>query len=315
MEFDVVCAGQSCVDVLVRGLDASGAFRTEISEAETIKMEVGGDAVNQSIVTAKLGLKSKLVCGVGHDGAGKFLKDAVAESGADVSSLCYTEKYATGITIVIISPDGQRKFIAPDDEHRIDFAPPDEFFTNARVVSIASMMLKPFITRESVERIIKPASERGSVICADVMSPSEKCRFSEFHSVMKYVDYIFPNEDEAAALTGKDSPDDIADFFLGLGVKNVVIKTGRRGCFLKNSETRVAVPAFDSPVVDTTGAGDNFASGFIKSIIEKKPLPECCLYANAVAGVAVGRVGANSGVTSRKQIDEFIASRRQLEIA
>ena len=308
---EVVCLGLSCVDVLVRGFDKTAAFRGEICEVESIRLGVGGDAVNQAMTLSRLGVDAKLVCGLGRDDAGLYLRDRVAESGADISDIHYCEDHSTGITVVVIAPDGQRNFIAPLAENRWMFEPDPDVCAGARVVSIASIMLRPFITADSVLRVIRPASERGSLICADVVAHKGLCSFEDFYPALPYIDYFFPNEEEAGSLTERESLDDIADFLIERGVKNVVIKTGRDGCFLKNRHTRLTVPTFDSPVVDTTGAGDNFAAGFIKSLIEGRSPADCCRYANAVASVAVGSVGANTGVKSAAQIDEFIAAHRQ----
>ena len=311
---EVVCLGLYCVDVLVRGFDGMTAFRGEICEVESIKLGVGGDAVNQAMTLSRLGVRAKLVCGVGCDDAGLYLRDRVAESGADISDIHYSAGYSTGITVVIIAPDGQRNFIAPPAANRLMFEPDPDVCAGARVVSIASIMLRPFVTADSVLRVIKPASERGGVICADVVAHKGLCGFEDFYPALPYIDYFFPNEEEAKSLTERESPDAIADFLIGHGVKNVVIKTGRNGCFLKNRDIRLTVPTFDSPVVDTTGAGDNFAAGFIKSLIEGHSPADCCRYANAVASVAVASVGANTVVKSTAQIDEFIATHRQLDL-
>ncbi|GHS97861.1 sugar kinase [Synergistales bacterium] len=314
MKTDVVCVGQSCVDVLVRGLNLSKPFENELTEAESLNLAAGGDCVNQSIVMARLGLKSKLVCGVGRDQAGIFLSNVVASSGADVASLIYPEGYPTAITMVVVSPDGQRSFISTLTKNRITFEPDLEAFRDTKVVSLASLMLPPFTTAHSVRRIIDVAKSQGSLVCADVMAHKELCSFEDFYSVLPDIDYIFPNDGEARTITGKEDLDEMADTLLGLGIKNVIIKIGKRGCFFKNKETRLIVPTFDSPVVDTTGAGDNFASGFIVALLEGRPIKECCTFANAVASIAVQSIGANTGVTDRAQVEDFIKKTEPLYI-
>jgi sugar/nucleoside kinase (ribokinase family) len=300
------------VDVLVRGFEPDRAFEREMTDVEGITLAVGGDAVNQAIALTRLGLDAKLICSAGRDNAGFFLRETIASTGADISGIYLADGYQTGVSIVMISGDGQRKFITPFTRDRPDYLPYAETAcVDASVVSIASLMLRPFVTPANVLRIARPASERKSVVCADVVAHGGFCSFEELRPAMPFIDYIFPNEEEGAFLTGRESLDGIADSLLAVGVKNVVIKIGSRGCFLKNGETRLIVPAFDAPAVDTTGAGDNFAAGFIKSLLDGRSPRECCLYANAAAGVAVGAVGANTGVKSASQIDDFMASHRQ----
>ncbi len=89
-------------------------------------------------------------------------------------------------------------------------------------------------------------------------------------------------------LTGKETLDEIADCFLACGVKTVVIKTGKDGCFIKRGDMTMKVPAVAGiTAIDTIGAGDNFASGFIAALLEGKNLRECARFANATAAISV----------------------------
>ena len=278
--------------------------------AESVVTCVGGDATNQSMVLSRLGVRSRLITGLGDDEAAVFLREIIARAGVDVSQIITVPNEATFITAVIIAPDGQRNFIHIDPSLYCSFEPDAEVM-KARIVSFASMMIPPFTDVERVTRIARRAKENGSILVADVLPFNEMLRFEDYRPVTPYIDFIFPNESEGKFLTGRDDLDGVADYLLDMGVKNVVIKIGKRGCFLKNRDTRAEVPTFDSPVLDTTGAGDNFASGFMLALLEGSPLIECCRVANAVASVAVGSLGANTGVKNRAQIEEFMATHRQ----
>ena len=310
MSIDVVCIGQTCLDVLIKGADLSVPFEREMKVVESVTTGVGGDATNQSIVLSRLGLRTRLICGLGDDDAGVFLKDIIARAGVDTSQIITVPEAATLISVVIIEPDGERNFIHIDTR-RYATVEPDAAAMQARIVSFASMMLPPFTDVERVTRMARRAKENGSTLCADVTAFNDVFPFEDYRPAMPYIDFIFPNEDEGMNLTGSDNLDGVADHLLDMGVKNVVIKTGKKGCFIKNRRIRETVPAFDTPVLDTTGAGDNFASGFMLALLEDRPLIECCRYANATAGVAAGSIGANTGVRSRVQIEEFMAAHRQ----
>ncbi|MCD7993931.1 MAG: carbohydrate kinase family protein, partial [Clostridia bacterium] len=126
----------------------------------------------------------------------------------------------------------------------------------------------------------------------------------DIQKALSYVDYFFPNYDEAAQITGKKELEEIAQTLLDCRVRNVIIKIGKRGCFIKNSEEAFIVPAFhDMLCMDTTGAGDNFASGFICGLLEGKGLKECTAFANCTASVSVESVGATTGVRDREQVE------------
>lgn len=86
----------------------------------------------------------------------------------------------------------------------------------------------------------------------------------------------------------------------------MVIKTGKKGCYIKSQDGSVLeVPAMKGiTAIDTIGAGDNFASGFITAILEGKSLKECAEFANVTASISVQSIGATTGVQRREQVDE-----------
>lgn len=91
------------------------------------------------------------------------------------------------------------------------------------------------------------------------------------------------------------------------GVKTVVIKTGKDGCFIKRGDMTMKVPAVAGiTAIDTIGAGDNFASGFIAALLEGKNLRECARFANATAAISVLSVGATTGVKNRKLVEQLL---------
>jgi sugar/nucleoside kinase (ribokinase family) len=298
------------MDVLIKGVDLSTPFEKETKKARSTVIGVGGDATNQSMILSRLGVKSRLVSCVGDDEAGEFVRGMIAKADVDVSRVKAMPETSTFISIVVIAPDGQRNFICVDPSEYGSFEPDFEIF-DAKIVSLASLMIPPFTDVDRVLRIVKSAKSKGSLVCADVVPFGDVLSFEDYRPVLPYIDFIFPNEEEGMLLTGRSDLDGIADVMLGMGVRNVIIKIGRRGCCLKNSEMKIIVPTFDSPVLDTTGAGDNFAAGFMTAILEGHPLNECCRIANAVASIAVRSIGANTGVRSRAQVEEFLLTHRQ----
>jgi sugar/nucleoside kinase (ribokinase family) len=127
---------------------------------------------------------------------------------------------------------------------------------------------------------------------------------------LQYLDYFIPSLEEAEMISGKSEPEEIADVFLAAGVKTVVIKLGAKGCFIKNnSGEKFLVDSFKGiKAVDTTGAGDSFAAGFITGIIKGWNLKTCGTFANAVGAHCVMKVGATSGIKPLSEIQQFINS-------
>ena len=311
MGYDVICVGQSCADILIRGLDLNAAFDSEIKIVEQLDICVGGDATNQSIVMSRLGLKTKLISGLGNDDFGRLLEGIIKDAGADTSGIVFSDELPTSRVVVVVAPDGQRNFIHARGDNAGQFVPGAKAVTGAKVVSIASIMITPFKTPELLIPIISAAKENGSIICADTVYGNDTAPFEDFSPILPSIDYFFPNDYEAGLITGETDEDKMADAFLRLGVKNVIIKTGKRGCFFKNAKESFTVPTFNSPVVDTTGAGDNFASGFIAAFLEGGDHAYCCKFGNAVASVSIQSLGANTGVRDRRQVMDFMATHKQ----
>lgn len=306
MAVDVVCVGIACADVLIRGVDLSTPWTEESKRCESVVLGVGGDATNQAIVMSRLGVDVSLLTCVGDDDIGGYIKNILGSAGVDVSTVYEKKGVDSSLNVIVIHNDGQRNFINSGISDSVFFEPDLEQLKGARIVSIGSMMVPPFVTVESIKRVVEAAKSNGSIVCADVCYNAKACSLAELGSVLNGIDYIFPNEEEASLLTGETDLDKMADCFLGYGVKNVIIKIGKDGCFVKNADKRMFMPVVGRTVVDTTGAGDNFAAGFITALSEEKSLTDCCLMAAATAGISIQHMGANAGVKSRRQVEDFL---------
>lgn len=120
------------------------------------------------------------------------------------------------------------------------------------------------------------------------------------------IDCITPNEDEARYFTGKEEPAEMADVFLGHGVKSVIIKRGAEGCLYKSAEGALSLPAFDIHAVDATGAGDNFVAGFVSEILRGASHADALRFANACGAICTTAVGAGAALQSRSQVLRFM---------
>lgn len=139
----------------------------------------------------------------------------------------------------------------------------------------------------------------GRILAADLTKPKNGERLEDIIGLLPYVDCILPNEAEIAMLTGCNDPFENARLLVETGVSCAVIKRGRLGCLIRTKDELYEIPAWE-PVkcIDTTGAGDTFAAGFLWAISEGMSLKECGRFACAAASCAVECVGATQGITS-----------------
>lgn len=303
---EVICIGIAGVDVLIRGADLSSDFGGETKLAESVEMEIGGDAANEAITLAHLGVEVELMSGVADDGAGSFIRERIRQAGISSDKLIpLPPEVPSALNVILVRPDGERNFInagAPADGWEPDLTR----LADARIVSLASFGLPPFTDSRACLWAAREAKSQGKIVCADMVH-TQDCTLDMIRPALAYVDYFFPNEDEAKAMTGRESLDEIADAFLQCGVGHVIVKIGRRGCFVKSAQLRAIVPAYEcSNVVDTTGAGDNFLAGFISELLRGNSVSGCCRFACGVAAVSIQKQGATTGVQSREQVEQAI---------
>ena len=310
MRPEILLIGGGVVDIPLRPVDAS-LFSSASYPLDCIRMCVGGDAVNESIIAARLGHRVALASKVGDDAAGRFICDTLADVGVDTRFVIREAGLDTGINIVLVREDGERSFITNRNGSLRRLSARDVLpalqapeLSNVPVVSLASIFVSPLLTPGDTQQLFDRIKSGGSLLCADTTRPKNGETVDDIAGLLSHLDYIFPNYDEAAQLTLERSPEAIAKRFLEKGVKNVVIKTGAQGCHIQNDRVCASIPAYaHTQCVDTTGAGDNFAAAFLCALLEGRDFPECARFANAAASVCVESVGATTGVQDRACVD------------
>lgn len=304
--WDVMCVGIGCLDVLVRGADVTTPFQGEAKNCEQVALAVGGDAVNQAVALRHLGVNAGLMTGLGTDEAGALILEQLKHKGVPTENIVRSPGNSR-VNIILIQNDGQRYFVheAVPAAGSL-FTPPPPAPGAARIISIGSLLAPPFLTPEDIDRFTAAAAESGALLCADVMCNGRLYPLEELKAGLSRLDYFFPNYEEASLLTGQRDLESITGALLDCGVKHVVVKTGRDGCFARSRREQFSVPAVPARALDTTGAGDNFAAGFLCALLEGKSLFDCCRFAAATAALSISQMGASSRVISREQVDALL---------
>jgi sugar/nucleoside kinase (ribokinase family) len=308
-DIEVLCIGAAIIDIPLQPV-SQNIFDVDSYPLERIAMTTGGDAINEATIISRLGHRTALMSRVGDDAAGHFILEHCRKESIDIRSIKQDPDIDTSINVGLVTADGERTFVTNRNGslwrlniNDIDFSR----FSQVKLLSLASIFNSPLLDGKALTEIFARARAQQLIICADMIKPRLNETLEDIREALSYVDYLFPNFEEAKQLTGKTSLDEIADSFLQCGVKTVVIKTGKQGCFIKNHETRMAVPAVSGiTAIDTIGAGDNFASGFISALLEGKTLRDCALFANVTAAISVLSVGATTGVKNRMLVEQLL---------
>ena len=288
---DVICAGQAVLDCITRGKE-SAPYKPNVYRAETIRLHTGGDAVNEAIALTSLGAEVAVVCGLGKDIAGNLILSELARAGV------HTERVRraaidTPIANLQVARDGSRMSINSNATRLEGFQIDSEALIGARVVSFASLFRPPLADFATLKALIRAAHASGAIVCADTKLPlTEALSLDGLQEVLPLIDYIFPNEKEAAYYTGETEFPAMARALTARGIRNVVIKAGPAGCYVRGPKEAFALPAAPvEHVVETTGAGDNFVAGFIAGLLRGDTLRGCAEGGIRQAAAAITHTG------------------------
>lgn len=307
-KLDAVCVGAAIVDIPLQPVNRD-MFEIESFPLQQISMTIGGDAINEATIMSRLGHRIGLMSMVGRDAVGNFIIEHCEKNGIDYSGIKVREGIDTSINVGLVTADGERTFVTNRNGSLWKMTIDDVDLSRlkeARLLSMASIFNNPLLDCQALVKIFQEAKAQDMIICADMIKARLGETLDDIREALGYVDYFFPNYDEACLMTEETELEKIADKFLDCGIQHVVIKTGRKGCYIKSQDGSVlGVPAMKGiTAIDTIGAGDNFASGFITAILEGKSLKECAEFANVTASISVQSIGATTGVQKREQVDE-----------
>ena len=299
---DLICVGMALVDSIIRGFDPEPVSASGY-RAVSGTLNVGGEAVNEAMAAAKLGLKTGILCGLGPDAAGELVRSTLRACGVDTDRIVSSPM--TPVTTMFVREDGSRKSIT-NEAHRFNFHPEKvpSLFTDAKALILGSLFRAPFDDPEIIHAVLRDANAAGQIVFADTKLPNFRVlTLADLKASLPLIDYITPNEDEAKFFTGRDTPEEMADVFLSYGVRAVIVKLGAKGCFLKRAGgEHLRVPGYAVSAVDSTGAGDNFLAGFASEILRGETDAAALRFANACGAICSTAVGAGTALKSRPQV-------------
>ncbi len=266
-------------------------FSNNVNEGTNhLKKEIasGGSAANTIHGLARLGVETGFIGKVGNDDFGRFFKSDMEKIGID--PLLFLGNSATGKAIALISPDAERTF-ATYLGAAIELSAHDiqsDHFTGFDFFHIEGYLVQ---NHALIEKAVKVARQCGLKISLDMASYNVVEENLEFLKMIlrEYVDVVFANEEEAKAFTGKE-PMDATDDFAGL-CEIAVVKIGKNGSIVKSSNMQHQIAPFKVASIDTTGAGDLYAAGFIYGMINNFSLDKCGTLGSLLAAKTIEVIG------------------------
>ncbi len=268
--------------------DLSGKISAKLKNDNRF-LVTGGSASNTISGLAKLGVAVGFAGKIGNDEIGTFFQ-ADSEKHGIKSHLVRSES-PSGVCISLVSPDGERTMatclgaaceMAPNDLNESIFSGYDYCHFEGYWVQ----------NRELILTAMQMAKKSGLKISLDLASYNVVLENLDFlkQITRDYVDILFANEDEAKAFTGKE-PEKALDEIASI-CEIAVVKLGAQGSYVKKEGIKYEIePMSDVVCLDSTGAGDLYASGFLYGLTKELPLQECGKIGSIVAGNVIQVVG------------------------
>ncbi len=305
---NILGIGNALVDIMTRleddnhlqtiGLKKGSMELVEKEQIENIlkaskslkqSLSSGGSAANTIHGTARLGIESGYIGKIGKDNFGDFFTKDLEKS--KIQTHLIHSNTETGKAIAFISPDAERTFatylgaaveMVPDDLNPYIFRAYDVFHIEGYLLFNHDLIIKA----------LELAKKSNMLVSLDMASFNVVKANRDFLKdiIKKYVNIVFANEEEAKAYTIAEPEDALHIFAEETNI--AVVKIGKAGSMIKRDKTIYHIPAIHANAIDTTGAGDLYAAGFLAGMIQNKSLEECGHIGSLIAGKVTEVIGA-----------------------
>lgn len=312
-QFDVVCVGHAVLDILVRSVTKDMLGRDDT--LNKVVITTGGDACNEAITLAKLGVNVAFAGTLGNDIAGRSIAACLRESNVNVDSVSFSERISTTVSVINIDERNHHSLWSyMGGNNAIHAAMIDEqVILKSKVFNIGSIMPDIGMDFKSISELLEMARSQNVITSADaaLLQPvwnreNRSAILGEVAMILAQLDYFLPSMEEAWGITGEKEPKAAARKLHDMGARSVVIKMGNSGCLISGKDGVCLIPSFPVKVVDTVGAGDNFVAGFLFGLAKGWSIERCALFGNATAALSVAGAGAVSGVKNLAQVEKFL---------
>jgi sugar/nucleoside kinase (ribokinase family) len=321
--FDVAGLGNAIVDVLApvhekflldhsiaKGvmtlIDEHRAHQLHDALNKTLEV-AGGSGANTMAGFASLGGRGVYQGKVKHDRLGDAFRASMKDTGVHYTVPSATSGPSTALCIVAVTPDEQRSmstYLGAAQEFCVDDVNEDEIAGSA-ITYIEGYLWDPPKAREACIKAMDIAHKHGNKVAFTMSDPFLIGRYGdEFRKRLAGFDIIFANEDEALALFEADHFDDVVTKAKAWGGIAALTRSEKGCVIVHGAEAHAVAAAPVAKVMDTTGAGDQFAAGFLYGLTHGKSLADCGRIAGLCAAEVISHYGARPEVVLRKLVSD-----------
>lgn len=262
------------------------------ANVNTINFATGGGATNAAVTFARQGLSAQFIGVVGDDPAAQAVLAELDREHVDTTHVRASAKYNTGYSVILLAPGGERTILtyrgASTHYSREDVVPGD---IDADWIYMSSMSGQ----MEIVDDILRVAREKNIKVMYNP-GKGELKHADKLRALLEDVDVLLVNKDEMQMLVEGQELEELVRHGLSY-VPTVIVSDGPNGVMASDGKTLVRAGMYeDVPVIDRTGAGDAFGSGFLSQFAQGKSLRESLIFASANSTSVVQHIGAKKGI-------------------
>jgi ribokinase len=256
----------------------------------------GGKGANQAVAAARLGADVTMISAVGNDSFGKTLVEHLTNEGINTENIIKVKDTSTGIASVIVSEADNSIIVVPGANNHVTPEVIDKH--EDKIINSDIILLQLEIPVESVIRVVELAKKHG---VRTILNPAPIQKLLK--ELLEMVDYLTPNEHEQALLFDSIgvTEEELAKF-----KEKCIVTKGSKGVMIYKNGEKIEIPSILVEAVDTTGAGDSFNGALATALCEGLDIEEACRFANVVGAISVTKLGAQTGMPTKKEVEEFM---------
>ncbi len=309
---DVVALGELLIDFTPAGTSKYGN--------PLFERNAGGAPANVLAALSKFGASAGFIGKVGNDRFGLFLKDVLVQNKIDTSGLLVDDDVATTLAFVHLDKNGDRSFTFCRKPGADVMLRADELdyrlIDGGRVFHFGSLSMSGQPARDATFAAVKHAKASGKLISYDPnfrppLWPDAETARKWMSEGIRYADVLKLSETELLLLSGRSDPETGTGVLSDMGIGFVAVTLGPRGCYYRRGNLAGYLPTYDTPVTDTTGAGDAFwgavlyritREGFRLDAAGRDEIEDILDFANASGALCAAGRGAISAIPTLKAI-------------
>jgi 5-dehydro-2-deoxygluconokinase len=285
---------------------------------------LGGSSANMAVGLARLGATVGIISCLGNDSLSDFLRAFLADENVDTSHVQTAPGFLPSLCLTEVTPPDRfpQVFYRHDAvDTRLEVREDDlAFVASSRMFITNGTALCASPSRESAYRAMEHARTAGAQVILDVDFRSMSWRSAAdaglaVRLALPFVDVLIGNQSEFKLVAGVDDLNAATDKLIRSGVPLLVSKLGDEGTRAFTADEQAYLPPYKVEVCTTIGAGDGFASGFLRARLEVLQLLDCLHWGNAAAAIVVSRLSCSEAMPRREEVEAMVREHRKVQVS